>query len=159
MNFFPIMVAGLLVVVAAMWANLDFLNEKLLRVKPPLCAPPYEVAWLPWKPGLVEFARNGERIVWLQFASDWDMTGHVNEKRVFSDDDLLQTLARHRVFLIKADHTNLDEEITKELKKYGRVSIPTNLIFPADPEKEMIVLPELLTPEIVMAALNQAAGR
>ena len=87
------------------------------------------------------------------------MTGHVNKRRVFSDDDLLQTLARHRVFLIKADHTNLDEEITKELKKYGRFSIPTNLIFPADPEKEMIVLPELLTPEIVMAALNQAAGR
>jgi thiol:disulfide interchange protein DsbD len=159
MSFFPFMVAGLLAMVVAMWTNLDLMSEKLAHLKQPHCLLPYEAEWIAWEPGLVEAKRAEGELVWLQFASDWDLTGHVNEKRLFSDDEFLKTLAEYRVFLIKADRTDVSQPMHEDLQKYRQFSVPANLIFPADPEAEPIILPELISPEIAIEALDCAAER
>ena len=40
-----------------------------------------------------------------------------------------------------------------------RKSLPTNLIYPADPSRPAIMLPEYLTPDIVIKAIESAAGQ
>ncbi|MEN8774381.1 MAG: hypothetical protein ABF381_00745 [Akkermansiaceae bacterium] len=159
MSFFPFMVAGLLAVVVAMWTNLDFLNEKLVGEKPPHCLPPYEVEWIPWEPGLVEKKRSEGEVVFLLFKVDWDLTSMVNEKRLFNSDAFVGKLEEYRVVLIKADFTDQDPKIRDELVKYGGMILPKSVIFSSDMRGEPIILPELLTPEIVIEGLNRAAGK
>ena len=65
----------------------------------------------------MEAKRAEGELVWLQFASDWDLKGHVNEKRLFSDERFPQNSTEHRVYLMRADHTKLDREISDGLKK------------------------------------------
>ena len=48
-------------------------------------------------------------------------------------------------------------DITEELQKFGRAGVPLVLVYPADRTKEPRVLPEALTPSIVMEALAAAA--
>jgi thiol:disulfide interchange protein DsbD len=55
------------------------------------------------------------------------------------------------------DYTRLPEEMTAELNRYGRAGVPLVLVFPPKAGQPPIVLPELLTPGIVLDALNRAA--
>ena len=71
----------------------------------------------------------------------------------------MDKLAEHRVVLIKADYTERDLKIGEELKKYGGVVLPISVVLPAGVEGEPIILPELITPEIAIEALDRAAGR
>jgi thiol:disulfide interchange protein DsbD len=73
---------------------------------------------------------------------------------VFSSDEVLAELARRDVLLLKADWTNKDPRITQELAKYQRSAVPFNLVYrPGQPAPQ--VLPELLTPGIVLDVLRQ----
>jgi thiol:disulfide interchange protein DsbD len=58
-----------------------------------------------------------------------------------------------------ADYTRGDERISAELRKYNRAGVPLVIVYPADTNKPPIVLPELLTPSIVLEALESAAGK
>jgi hypothetical protein len=49
--------------------------------------------------------------------------------------------------------------IQKDMNRADRKSLPTNLIYPADPTKPAIMLPEYLTPEIVINAIELAANQ
>ncbi len=56
-----------------------------------------------------------------------------------------------------ADFTREDEAIAEELKKFGRGGVPLVLVYPKDPNKPPIVLPDgYLTPKIVLDALDKA---
>jgi len=55
------------------------------------------------------------------------------------------------------DYTHSPDVMTRELNKYHRAGVPLVLVFPADPAKDALVLPEVLTPGIVLDALAQAA--
>jgi thiol:disulfide interchange protein DsbD len=60
------------------------------------------------------------------------------------------------VVALKADWTKGDPEITEILKKFGRAGVPMYLIYPGG-AKEMnpVLLPELITSETVLDALNK----
>ncbi len=54
--------------------------------------------------------------------------------------------------LVKADWTSRDPEITAFLDRYGRAGVPLYVYFP--PGGEPVVLPEVLTPGIVIEAIS-----
>jgi len=55
------------------------------------------------------------------------------------------------------DYTHFPENITTELNRYSRAGVPLVLVYPKDVGAQPIVLPELLTPGIVLDALDRAA--
>jgi thiol:disulfide interchange protein DsbD len=55
------------------------------------------------------------------------------------------------------DYTKQDAAITAELEAFGRAGVPLVVVYPRDPESPPIVLPEVLTPGLVLAALDRAA--
>jgi thiol:disulfide interchange protein len=57
------------------------------------------------------------------------------------------------------DYTREDPRIAEELKRYQRAGVPLVLVYPMDKAAEPIVLPSLLTPGIVLDALEKAAGK
>ena len=56
-----------------------------------------------------------------------------------------------------ADNTLETPAIISELKKFGRAGVPMVLVYPRDPKAEPFLLPTLLTPNIVLEALDNAA--
>lgn len=162
MSIFPLIVAASLGVVVTLWCRLEppASEPEMVIAKDKINSEdPCGILWQEWKPGLVEEARANGRMVWLTFTADWSLLVRVNELRLFSNDDVVAHLAKNRVILIKADMTDNNQRMRDELQSYGRQTVPTNLIFPADPKREVIVLPELLTPEVAITGLDRAAGK
>ena len=58
------------------------------------------------------------------------------------------------VVALKADWTLFDPLITNALASYGRSAVPFNIIY-TPKQSEPIILPELLTPGIVLDALDK----
>jgi thiol:disulfide interchange protein DsbD len=114
----------------------------------------YVVAWQPWSPEAVAAAQAAGRTIYVDFTARWCATCQTNKAAVFSSDEVLAELARRDVLLLKADWTNKDPRITQELAKYQRSAVPFNLVYrPGQPAPQ--VLPELLTPGIVLDVLRQ----
>jgi len=78
---------------------------------------------------------------------------------VFSSDAVESILKKYNVLVVSADNTDGDAIIKKDMDRADRKSLPTNLIYPADPSRPAIMLPEYLTPDIVIKAIESAAGQ
>jgi len=59
---------------------------------------------------------------------------------------------------MKADWTKQDAEVTQLLKKFGRSGVPLYVVFPGGRASEPIVLPEVITKELVLQALEKAGA-
>ena len=57
--------------------------------------------------------------------------------------------------MLKADWTSRDAAITAELEHYHRTGVPLYLLYSADAASDAIVLPQILTPGLVMKELNR----
>ena len=55
-------------------------------------------------------------------------------------------------------HALLGQATPQSTKPASRAGVPLVLVFPADKTSEPEMLPELLTADIILAALNKAAG-
>jgi thiol:disulfide interchange protein DsbD len=78
---------------------------------------------------------------------------------VFSSDAVESILTKYNVLVVTADNTDGDAIIKRDMDRADRKSLPTNLIYPADPSRPAIMLPEYLTPDIVIKAIESAAGQ
>ena len=79
----------------------------------------------------------------------------MNERLVLKSAEVQQQFRTHDVVLIRADWTQYDEAITKELASVGRSGVPTYVLYPAAKDAKADVLPELLTKPIVLGALEK----
>lgn len=103
--------------------------------------------------------RAAGRPVFVNFTAAWCISCKVNEQVALRTDGFRKALTDHNVAYLKGDWTNQDERISRVLKAYGRAGVPLYLLYPADPQQEAIVLPQLLTEAIVVrhfAELNRA---
>ena len=117
-----------------------------------------DIVWEPWSPARIAELQAEGKTIYVDFTARWCATCQTNKKVVFSSADVLKTFADQNVVALKADWTNKDARITAELAKWNRSAIPFNLVYRPDrPNAE--VLPELLTPTIVIDALNGSAAR
>ncbi|MGB8352280.1 MAG: protein-disulfide reductase DsbD domain-containing protein [Chthoniobacteraceae bacterium] len=96
------------------------------------------------------------RTVFVDFTAEWCINCKVNEKGVLRSDTVQQAFKDDNVLLLKADWTNGDPDITKLLKQFGRAGVPAYVIYPAGAHDQPMVLPELLTRQIVLDNLNTA---
>jgi thiol:disulfide interchange protein len=58
--------------------------------------------------------------------------------------------------MLKADWTTRDPAITRALGEFGRSGVPLYVLYSPDPFAAPRLLPEVLTPAIVMRALRDA---
>jgi thiol:disulfide interchange protein len=92
--------------------------------------------------------------VFIDFTADWCITCKANERVVFSSDRVKDRFDELGFEMVKADWTNRNPEITRALESFGRNGVPLYVIYSENLDEPMI-LPELLTPGIVLNALDQ----
>jgi len=91
--------------------------------------------------------------VFVNLTAAWCVTCLVNEEVALSGQGLADAFAKGGITYLKGDWTNRDPEITRLLEAHGRAGVPLYLFFPAG-KTEPVVLPQLLTEGIVIAALS-----
>jgi thiol:disulfide interchange protein len=69
---------------------------------------------------------------------------------------VLDRLEELDVILIQVDNTAKKQVISDDLARFGRVGLPTNLVYPADPEAPPIIMPEIIDADDALQALEQA---
>jgi thiol:disulfide interchange protein len=110
--------------------------------------------WAPFSPELVAKLRTEGRPVFVDFTASWCLSCQVNERVVLNRTDVQNRLKTSGVALVRADWTRHDETIAQTLASLGRDGVPTYVLYPADPQAPPVLLPEVLTPDIVFTALN-----
>lgn len=104
----------------------------------------------------LEKALAGKRIVFVDFTADWCVNCKVNERLVLNSQAVQNAFKDKDVLFLKADWTRGDADITALLKRFGRAGVPLYVIYPANDRNSPIVLPELLSRDTVLEALERA---
>jgi thiol:disulfide interchange protein len=113
-----------------------------------------QLIWEPWSPERVVALHTEGRPVYVDFTARWCATCKANKTIVFSSREVLDTFQSLDMATLKADWTNEDSRITEALATFNRSAVPLNIIYVPGREAP-IILPELLTPGIVLDAIRE----
>ena len=111
-------------------------------------------SWEPFSSQRVEQVRAAGKPLLIDFTASWCLSCKVNELVALNSADVQDRLKSLGIVTMKADWTNRDEEITAALAKFGRNSVPLYVLYSGHQNAVPILLPELLTPKIVLKALD-----
>ena len=112
-------------------------------------SPQQQTTWQVYTPETLQQYRSQRTPVLVNFTAAWCITCLVNEKLVLGTADIQAELKQQGVVYMKGDWTNRNPEITRVLEQHGRSGVPLYLLFPADPQAQAMVLPNILTRSIV----------
>jgi thiol:disulfide interchange protein DsbD len=115
------------------------------------------IQWQTFSPKLIEDLRAQGKPIFLDFTAAWCLSCKVNEKVTFSSQEIKDQITKLGIVPVKADWTNRDEDITKMLESFGRSGVPLYVLYHPK-EKDPIVLPEVITPDIVLNAFKKLEG-
>lgn len=102
---------------------------------------------------LNKMLNNGDA-VFVYFTADWCVTCKLNERVALSQTEVHQAFDDKDITVMVGDWTNQNPDITKTLQRYGRIGVPLYLYFPAGRTMDTPeILPQILTPDIVIEAL------
>jgi len=110
----------------------------------------------PWSPGKVAELQAAGRPIFVNFTAAWCVTCQVNERGAFSSPAVAKAFATTGAAYLVADWTNRDAAIASALADQGRIGVPLYLVYDAAGGAPHI-LPQLLPPATVVAALDHAA--
>lgn len=91
--------------------------------------------------------------VFVDFTAAWCLTCQANKVAMHSE-RVQAALAAKGVQFLEVDWTQKDPEIHRVLQKYGSEGVPLYLLFPGRLQGEPTILPNLLTEEIILSALE-----
>lgn len=100
---------------------------------------------------LAELRAEG-RPVFVNFTAAWCISCLVNERVALSRPEVVAALQGQNVAYLKGDWTNRNTEIAQALHKLGRDGVPLYVLYA--PKGEPKILPQVLTPSLVVEALN-----
>ena len=114
---------------------------------------------LAWSEPAVAAQRNAGNPVFVDVTADWCITCIANETAVLLTDDMAQAFADYGVIYMVADWTNRNADIAALLKKYKRNGIPLYLMYAADITEAPLILPQILTEQTVLDALQAVSKK
>ena len=93
--------------------------------------------------------------MFVDVTADWCITCLANEQAVLFTEEMGAAFADRGVVYMVADWTQYDPVIGEFVNSHGRSGIPLYVMYPADGKGEPFLLPQLLTRNIVLEALDR----
>jgi thiol:disulfide interchange protein/DsbC/DsbD-like thiol-disulfide interchange protein len=115
------------------------------------------IDWQPWSPEAVAQARASGHPVIVDFTADWCLTCQVNKKTSIEIPSVRKKIKDLNAVAFVGDNTHFPKNIAEELQRFQRAGVPLVLVYPKNPDAQPVALPEVLTPGIVLDALDNAA--
>lgn len=112
-----------------------------------------------WSVARTEALRREGRVVLVNFTADWCVTCKINEAGALADARVRAALAEGHSAILTADWTRRDDAIAAELARHGRAGVPLYLVWPPGAGGQPDILPQLLTADGVLAALERARSK
>jgi thiol:disulfide interchange protein DsbD len=113
--------------------------------------------WQPYSTEALSRLRAEGKPVFVNLTADWCISCLVNERVALSSASVLNAFRESGVVYLKGDWTNRDPVIAGVLADYGRSGVPLYLYF-APGAQAAVVLPQILTPNLVIAAVKGVAN-
>lgn len=110
--------------------------------------------WEAYSPERVKELKEKGVPVLIDFTAKWCLICQANHL-VLSSGSVSKKLQEIGAVKMKADWTRRDPVITTALREYGRNGVPLYVLTPINADKTAMILPQVLTPEIVINSLNQ----
>ncbi|MEY6760625.1 protein-disulfide reductase DsbD family protein [Kluyvera ascorbata] len=129
-----------------------------IQPSPPEFARVENITQVKWSPQTVEEMRGHGKAIFVDFTASWCITCQVNERTSLSTAAVKQALASTNTIYMVADSTKFNADIDDAMTAFGQGGLPLYVVYPADGSAPK-VLPQVLTPMIVVDALNQASGK
>ncbi len=114
------------------------------------------IPWVPFTQKALDELLSDQKAVFLDFTADWCISCKFNERTAIDRPAVRAALTKAGIVPMKADWTNSNPEITAALAAFGRVGVPFYVIYPSGRVNEPIILPEILTEQIVLDAIAKA---
>jgi len=111
-----------------------------------------------WTPQTVAAQRGKGHAIFVNFTASWCITCQVNDRAALSTQAVKDALARTGAIYMIADSTKYNPDIEAAINEFGRGGLPVYVVYPADGGAPT-VLPQLLSPGIVIDALEHAAAK
>lgn len=141
--------AAVIGLVLAMASFAPFINGSLT----PAAKAAASEDWSPWSTKALAEARAAGKPVFVDFTAAWCVTCQVNKQVALNQAEVKAAFAKKGVVLLRADWTKHDEAITRALAEFGRNGVPLYLLYDAQGKPQ--ILPEVLTPSLVVTAVEQ----
>jgi thiol:disulfide interchange protein DsbD len=109
--------------------------------------------WMDFDIQSVETSLKSGKTVFVDFTAAWCITCQVNKKAVLETKAVKEAFFKNEVHLYRADWTKEDPRITEILNRLGRNGVP--LYWVRKPGKPDQILPQILTPKIVIESLER----
>ena len=113
------------------------------------------LVWRPFTAASFAEARASGQPVFVDFTAAWCLSCQVNERVVLQSAAVDTKLISNHFVLLKADWTQYDPAITQALAAVNRSGVPTYVIYPGGPNANPDVLPELLSKDVVLRAIDR----
>lgn len=110
--------------------------------------------WEPFSQARLDALRAEGKPVFVNFTAAWCITCLVNERTALGKDSVLSAFKAQGITYLKGDWTHQNPEITRVLSQHGRSGVPLYLFFGAGQGTPATVLPQVLTPDVVIQAVS-----
>jgi thiol:disulfide interchange protein DsbD len=94
------------------------------------------------------------RPVFVNVTADWCITCIANERGSLGTEEVQEAMVARGMEYMVVDWTNYDAQIAEFLSRFGRNGVPLYLVYSGRPGETPQVLPQLLTPGIVLDAIS-----
>lgn len=98
--------------------------------------------------------KNAQQVVLVNMTADWCITCKVNEQVALSSAQVKSAFAQSDVHYLVGDWTNKNATILNFLNQYQRSGVPLYVVYAGNSYQQ--VLPQILTPDLVVQAINKA---
>jgi thiol:disulfide interchange protein DsbD len=144
----------------ALWLGLGYFTGNLLA-RAAATAPEKSGApatgglpWVPYSEAELQRLLGEGKPVFLDFTADWCITCKFNMRTAIDTKAVRAAFEKLGIVPMLADWTNSNPEITKKLAEFDRVGVPFYLFYPAGRPDDPVILPELLTEQILLRAVG-----
>ncbi|KAA3617065.1 MAG: DUF255 domain-containing protein [Calditrichaeota bacterium] len=146
---------AIVLTIATLFFTIDSVDTFAQTPQSNLASSSEGIQWQDYSESLVNDLKTAGQPIFLDFTAAWCLSCQVNERVAFSSEEVQNKFTELGINAIKADWTSRDDKITKALAEFGRNSVPLYVYFPAGENSKPVLLPELITPGIVLQTLEE----